>query len=230
MERPVIVDTSRTFISDASVLRDFLTTMLEVYSGDPINDPQWLHETGHSYGHVRKFRLGVHRHDANDHFGQEAIAWTCDLLLHRSIWIDNGKEAADLANETKAIYEAVGIIAYEFGHNMTYDNTVIFDDQSRSARMRYIEDPDGPLIPQIIMDTLTSDLPSLRYLSSESGNRKNNVRFGSSEPPYIPRVKPSDTPVLDRVSLALSCIDPLRRMELIAHCEKLLETKGIANP
>lgn len=228
MERPVIVNTSQAFVSGASDLRTLLTKMHEVYSGDPINDPEWLHDRGHSYGHIRTFRLGVHSSDAGNHTGQESIAWTCDLLLHRSTWVGED-EFHDLEVEALAIYEAIGLIADAFGHDMTYANSVVHDGPNRSARMRYIEDPDGPLIPQTIIDTMTKDLPDLRYLVTENGNRKYNLRFGSSNPCYIPNVEPSKTPVLDRVSEALSCIDPIRRMELISRCKTLLDTQGISN-
>lgn len=227
MERPVIVNTSRTFISGASDLRTLLTNMLEIYSGKPIDDPEWLHDRGHSYGHIRTFRLGVHSNDAGNHVGQKSIAWTCDLLLHHSTWVGK-EEFHDLEVEALAIYEAIGLIADAFGHDMTYANFVIHDGPNRSARMRHIEDPDGPLIPQTIIDTMTKDLPDLRYLVTENGNRKHNLRFGSSNPCYIPKIEPSATPVLDRVSKALSCIDPLRRMELLARCKTLLDTQGIS--
>lgn len=226
MQRQIIVDISSSFMPDEAQLRDLLSQMHERYSGDPIDDPEWLHERGHSYGHIRTFRIGLHCDNAGGRTGQESIAYVCDLLLNRSTWIHDRSEMSDLIAETNAIYTAIGIIASEQGHDMTYGQSVCYDTQPRSARLRPIEDPVGPLIDERIMSSLTDDLPSLNYLVDERGNRKHNLRFDSSEPSYIPRVQSSDIPALDRITEALSCFEPIRRMGLIAQCQHLLETTG----
>lgn len=226
MERPILVDTSGSFVPDDAKLRELLLRMHERYADGPVHDPEWLHDRGHSYGHVRTFRLGVHCDNAAGLTGQESIAWVCDLLLNRSTWMDDRSEMRDLAAQTDAIYRAVGIIAAELGHDMTYAQSVCLESEPRTARLEPVEDPDGPPVPQHVMSILTDGLPSLNYLSSEQGNRKHNLRFGSSEPPYIPAVAQSSVPALERIGDALSCIEPMRRMKLIAQCAELLEGRS----
>lgn len=227
MERPFLVNTQNmSSVPNKDQIRQLLAVMHKKYSTGTVDDPQWLHSSGTSYGHVRCLRLNVHTQHAQNLTGQESIAYACDVLLNQSLWIDNEEEIDILIEQNEALCSAIGLLANELGHDMTYDQPIKYGREKITACVRHIEEPDGPLVPQAIIDNLWPYISEIAYLSREAGNRKYNLRFGRQMPYAIPRVQQSSIPVLELITDALTPFDPVDRMRLLSVCSQILSNEG----